>query len=167
MIPSQLEILEQGIRYLTSITDQQYQSIVRPHFSSSAGAHFRHILDHYLALKNMTDGVVDYNVRHRYCQIETDRLAAIQASQELMQWLQGLPLGQMKQPVTVISEISVSEAKSCASPSSFGRELIFVSSHAVHHFAILKIIASLQGAILESNLGLAPATASFQRQQAG
>ena len=68
-------------------------------------------------------------------------------------------------PVEVISEVSVSEQRDFAGHSTFGRELVFVSSHAVHHYFTLKLIAKMQDIQIDSGLGLAPATASYQRSQ--
>ena len=68
-------------------------------------------------------------------------------------------------PVEVISEISVSEQRDFAGHSTFGRELVFVSSHAVHHFFTLKLITKVQGIEMDSDFGIAPATVSFQRDQ--
>ena len=50
MLKSQLEILAQAQNYLINVTESDYTKILTPNFISSAGAHIRHIIDHYLAV---------------------------------------------------------------------------------------------------------------------
>lgn len=166
MIESQLEIIAQGKSFLEQISEENYQKIMKPHLAGSAGAHMRHILDHYLALRSgATEGTVDYNIRHRNSPVETSTDAAIQKWQELEQWLKSLNQSDLDKQITVISEMSISETQNAVCQSTVARELIFVSSHAIHHYSLLAVISSLQGNPVDANMGLAPATASYQRQQ--
>lgn len=165
MINSQLEIIEQAKRFLGSLTDEQYTCVVKPHFSSSAGAHMRHILDHYLALMHREGNTVNYNVRHRFSDVENSTAEALAQLDTIAVWLKSLDDATLNMPVEVISEVSVSEQRDFAGHSTFGRELVFVSSHAVHHYFTLKLIAKMQDINIDANLGLAPATASYQRSQ--
>lgn len=165
MIASQLETLEQAKYFINSLSDEQYCAVLSPHFSSCAGVHLRHIIDHFLALKNNEHGVVDYNSRHRFCAIESNKEMALQAVNDIQGWLEGLSSTLLYQQVIVVSEVSVNETVNCEVQSTFARELMFVSSHAVHHYAMLKLIANMQGVFLDSKFGLAPATLSFVREQ--
>lgn len=45
--------------------------------------------------------------------------------------------------------------------STLSRELVFASSHTVHHFALISVIARLQSVEVTSAFGVAPATASY------
>lgn len=47
--------------------------------------------------------------------------------------------------------------------SSLARELIFSSSHATHHYAVMKIIANLQNVKVKEGLGLAAAKTTYER----
>ena len=165
MIASQLEIVAQGKQYLLKLTDAQYVKIATPLFNSSAGAHMRHIIDHYVALMNISDGVVNYNKRHRFCDFEKYRNKALEQLTLIENWLTGLDESRLDNPVSVISEISISSQQDFAGHSSLGRELVFVASHAVHHYFTLKLIARAQGIQLDESFGLAPATASFRRSE--
>ena len=46
MLSSQLEIVEQAKSFLSSISQFDYTTVIKPHFAGSAGAHMRHVLDH-------------------------------------------------------------------------------------------------------------------------
>jgi hypothetical protein len=167
MLNSQLEIVEQAKQFLSAITQSDYVEVVKPHMAGSAGAHIRHILDHYFAIKlGLENGVVDYNKRNRYSSIETDLSAALQAWSEIETWLEyscGLP---MNTPLDVVSETSIKQTQNIQVPSTLARELVFVSSHAVHHFSLLAVVNSLVGRNSPENFGIAPASVTFARQQA-
>jgi hypothetical protein len=71
-LEGQLETLQQAKEFLLGLSAENYQMVIKPHFASSAGTHMRHILDHYLALKDGIDqGVVNYNKRNRFSSIES------------------------------------------------------------------------------------------------
>lgn len=165
MIASQLEIIEQGKQYLLALTDAQYCKVPKPLFESSAGAHMRHIIDHYKALIQAKNEVVNYNKRYRYCETETQRADALEQLEQIAQWLGSLDEDSLNRPLSVISEISISAKQDFAGNSTLGRELVFVASHAVHHYFTLKLIAKSQNVQLDEGFGLAPATASYQRTQ--
>lgn len=165
MITSQLEILNQGKSYLAAIDDNQYVEVKAPLFSSSVGTHIRHIVDHYQALMERKNHVVNYNKRQRFSKIETCRLTALVAIDAIIEWLTDLSEHHLTESVSVISEIALSEEVDSLTGSTLARELVFVSSHAVHHYSIIKVISGLQNVRLPDTFGIAPATASFLRQQ--
>ena len=166
-LDGQLETIAQAKHYLQGMSEKSYQAILTPHFSGSAGAHMRHILDHYIALRGgMVSGTVNYNKRHRFSEVEKSPEAAMQMWLEIEQWLQGICQLSSDLPLTVICETSLQQTHNSHSQSTLARELVFVSSHAVHHFALLAVIVSLQGLESDNNFGVAPATASHLRRQA-
>jgi hypothetical protein len=162
---SQFEIIQQARQFLTAITESDYQAVVDPHFSGSAGAHMRHIIDHYLALRlGSNAGVINYNLRHRHSVIEHSPQAALQQWHDIETWLHNITTEQLYQTVTVVCEVSAKMTEHAKTQSTLGRELVFVSSHAIHHFSLLAVISSLQGREPQLNFGVAPSTASFLRQ---
>lgn len=174
MIASQLEIIAQAETYLNSISPAQYNEVISSHFVSSAGAHMRHIIEHYLSLKSGAEtGVVNYDHRQRGGDIETNPQAALTALADIRQWLVKLNVSDeqvLNQSLVVKSEVSVSQTLSVKLPSSLARELVFVGSHAVHHYAMIGQIVQHQSANhlieLPKGFGIAPATASFLRTTA-
>ncbi|MCF2948619.1 hypothetical protein L0668_10920 [Paraglaciecola aquimarina] len=166
-LTSLLETVSQAKTFLVGLNEKEYQTIMAPHFSSSAGAHMRHILDHYLALRNGVEhGVINYNKRHRHSDIESCPQAALSAWEELQTWLTEVCQLNADLPLTVICETSVNQTHNTHSRSTLARELVFVSSHAIHHFSLLAVMSSLLGQQTESQFGIAPSTATFLRQRA-
>lgn len=167
MFDSQLEIVQQAKQFLTDISEVDYSSVLQPHMSGSAGVHMRHILDHYQALMTGHEiGLVDYNKRNRFSQTEVDPSAALEQWSVIETWLAHACWLPGDTRIQVQSETSIEHTEYAQVPSTLSRELVFVSSHAIHHFALLAIIRSIQGKPCSENFGIAPATATFLRQQA-
>lgn len=182
VIRGNIEAIHQGIDLISSLSDEQYVHIASPYVSSSIGAHFRHVVDMYNALmvndvNKQTVGIVDYDVRRRGALIEERRDVALEELQSLERWIMQLvdnmpescdvdvPSKQKCQSILVKNEVTLSDSHSVIVESSLVRELIFVGSHAVHHYALIQVIAKLQGVVLSGSLGVAPATATFLREQ--
>jgi hypothetical protein len=167
MISSQLEIIEQAKAFLCELSQFEYQQKVEPHLSSSAGAHMRHIVDHYQALRHgVVTGEVDYNLRNRDSDVENDPQQALAVWKDIEKWLRQISTQDMDKAITVKSEVSINAEQTVSCVSSLGRELMFVASHAIHHYSLLAVIRSLQGGKNDATFGVAPATATYRREAA-
>ncbi len=166
-LEGQLETVQQAKEFLLGLTAENYQMVIKPHFASSAGTHMRHILDHYLALQDgLNQGLVNYNKRNRYSNVESCPQTALLQWQKVEQWLKEVSQLDAEMPLTVVCETSVNETQNTQTTSTLARELVFVSSHAIHHFSLLAVINSLLSNKNEINFGIAPSTATYMRQQA-
>ena len=162
MLKSHIKILQQAVDLLSDITSQDFQRVMQPHMNGSVGQHLRHVVDHYLALENgFENGLVDYDQRNREANIEVSVSAAKETIQAVQKWLRTLTQADLSKAVLVRSEISLSEKIVEDCPSTLAREIMFVSSHAVHHFSLIGIIRSLQGQPVPEFFGYAPATISY------
>lgn len=169
MLTSQLEIIEQGQDYLNSLIKNNkslaYCKIIKPLFISSAGAHMRHIIDHYLALiAGLQLGKVNYDVRHRNSKIEQEPQLALDKLEQISHWLTSLTGTDLTRELTLSTEVSVHEHNTQVVPTSLARELVFASSHAVHHYAMIAQISHHLGLTLPVSFGIAPATATYLRK---
>lgn len=162
--------LEQGVILLKQIPDQCY-SLTLADNESSIGAHYRHILDHFLAVqKALHNGIVDYEQRRRLSAVETERQLAVTEYLQLQQWLISQPVTEWQAGVSVLTDIGVGQQFMVKVASSLGRELLFCCSHAVHHYhSILKIYAQLKPeaaahyCLTSTEIGLAASTATYRR----
>lgn len=167
ILEGHLETVQQAKEFLRGLTAENYQVVIKPHFASSAGTHIRHIIDHYLALKDgLNQGLVNYNKRNRYSRIESCPEIALLEWQKIEKWLNEVSQLDADMPINVVCETSVNEIQNTQTKSTLARELVFVSSHAIHHFSLLAVINSLLGNKDEVNFGIAPSTATFTRQHA-
>lgn len=159
-----LEVSAQALTLLERLTSQQYTHIASPLLQSSIGSHMRHILDvcHALAVWPQSS-MVDYDNRRRAHPVESQRDIAIDEWHRIRAWLGALTASQMETPVTVKSEVCLSRQVHREMPSTLGRELAFISSHAVHHMALIRVSLCAQGVEYENTFGVAPTTLSHQR----
>lgn len=169
MLTSQLEIIKQGQDYLNTLINNNngadYRKVLSPLFMSSAGAHMRHIIDHYLALiAGLPLGKVDYDVRHRNSKVALEPELALDKLAQISYWLKSLVSTDLTRALTLSTETSVHEKKVQSVPTSLARELVFAGSHAVHHYAMIAQIAQQQEMVLPSSFGIAPATATYLRK---
>ncbi len=164
MINSQINILLQAEIYLRTVTSSQYREIIRPLFISSAGAHVRHILDHYSAIMNgLENGIVDYDKRSRGGSVENDISAALLLIADIKSFLTSLSQKQLQQKIQLSTEISVERKLVEIVDTTLARELVFAGSHAIHHFAMIEQISKAQKCSTPDKFGIAPATATFLR----
>ena len=166
MLNSQLEILAQGRAYLEGVTKEDYSQIVTPNFISSAGSHMRHIIDHYQSLLvGFNVKSVDYDYRLRGGDIESCPKAAISKIDEIASWIEQLSESNFNEPLLLSTEVSIKSKNVQTVTTSLARELIFVGSHAVHHYAMISQISFAQKSQFDQSFGLAPSTATFLREK--
>lgn len=165
MLASQLEIIEQALSYLESVSEEDYTAIMSPNFISSAGSHMRHIIDHYQAIIiGINNDLIDYDVRERGSNIESSPVLAMNKLNEIGKWIRTLSENQLNTDILVVNEVSVSNKKVQQVKSSVARELMFASSHAIHHYAMIAQICFAQNILLPKSFGIAPSTATFLRK---
>ncbi|MBU2923451.1 DinB family protein [Colwellia sp. 4_MG-2023] len=164
MIKSQLEIIEQAQSYLNQVSQEDYTAIISPNFISSAGSHIRHIIDHYLALMSgLHNNEIDYDKRGRGSSVELHPTLAIDKLNEISDWIKSLSERQLNTLLPLKTEVSMTSKNVQTVQTSIARELVFVGSHAVHHYAMIAQISFAQTKALPQTFGLAPATVSYMR----
>ncbi len=133
-------------------------------FEQHTGPHLRHVIEHYEALLVREAGcMVDYDRRPRERELESNADLARTRLNALKKRLTGWPDSAMEQALSVHGQWGPSGEFNFATASSMGRELVFVASHAIHHFALLKIRCEQHGIATAPDFGLAPSTvANFQ-----
>ncbi|MEV0372898.1 DinB family protein [Streptomyces sp. NPDC050636] len=156
------EPLHQVQELVGMLTDAQYA-----HRScegaSSIGGHVRHCVDHYTAiLVGVDSGTVEYDRRVRGTALETDRSVALARLGEVRSKVRGLASRPLDRPVEVISVVDPDGSVACTR-STAGRELLFVSHHAVHHVAVMVPMARTLGVNVPAQFGYAPATLAYLR----
>ena len=66
--------------------------------------------------------------------------------------------------LSVTCKTSYAASSSQQSPSTVGREVMYVVAHAVHHYALIGIMAGLMGVGLPPGFGVAPSTIKHQNE---
>ena len=170
IIQANIEALTQGKELLSNIADSHYVYICEPYTKSTIGEHIRHVVDMYEALMVVDQAhLVDYDKRSRGSSVERSRPDACSAIDKILQWMDVVGDGNETQffaaNLLVKSEVRLDVSSSVTLGSSLARELVFVSSHTVHHYAVISMIAKLQNLDVSQYFGVAPATVSFLRNE--
>lgn len=153
-----VSVLDDGVRFVRGIDDAIYTQRHDAAAGSSVGGHFRHVLDHYLRLLDgIGCGRVDYDARERDLRIEQDREVAVAAAERLLAGCAMLAELDPAFPLPVACSVS-SDGPAPTVVSSLGREMVFVISHAVHHYAIMAMMGRHLGAEVPERFGYAPST---------
>ena len=160
-IAGNLRLLGQGLSLLGLIPDELYQATPG---RSSVGAQYRHILDHYLCLlDDLPSGSIDYDARRRDPQVDADPRVAARLTDDLLRRLDDLMEMDLDRPLQVHLAPTADSADGVHYGSTVGRELLFLISHTVHHFAIIRLQLEEAAMSFDAEFGVAPSTLAFHR----
>ncbi len=155
------QVLSQGRDLLAALDAEMYCRKPAPG-RSSIGDHYRHILDHFSCLlEGLPTHQVDYDDRERDVRIAEDRDFAAWLTESLLEQLEqlGARCGDaLAAPMTVTYSVGYGGSTPDTMSSTVGREVAFSVSHAVHHFAIVRLLAETFGSRLPKDFGVAPST---------
>jgi hypothetical protein len=167
LVQAILEILNQGERLLTEISDNAYTHKLPAAFNASIGGHYRHCLDHFRSLLEVVPADdLNYDHRERGTLVETDRFAALNATRELREGWRQVAECHFTRAVNVTCKTSYATGGSQTAASTVGREIMYSVAHAVHHYALIGIMAALMNLKLPAGFGVAPSTLKHQEQTA-
>jgi len=151
--------LEQGIALIRGLDDAAYRGA--PGAGGGVGAQLRHCLDFYSCfLGGIAAARIDYTARERDRRVESDREHAIRRLEAVVGALDGLPHEIADAEVVVRLERAEPTREGWCRSSGL-RELQFLLSHTIHHYALIAGVLRLQGhstAALPADFGVAPST---------
>lgn len=151
-------LLHQALGFLDQLDDETYRDN-----SDTVGAHLRHILEFYECfLEGIKIRHVDYDARRRDRAVETGRLAAQAKIQSILrQFHEVRDLGS-EDMLWVRAEDSAEDFADDWMMSSTSRELQFLRSHTIHHYALIVPGLRSLGVELPSDFGVAPSTLRYR-----
>lgn len=166
LVADNVHYLEQGARLLEAIDDALYAAHP-PIAMSPVGGHLRHCIDFYLSFLDGAGGnEIDYDARKRDPRLETDRRYALDAVRSLMARLRAFPADATDHPLRVAMDRGEGEQGEAAwAGSTIRRELQFLRSHTVHHYALIAAVLQLLDFAPPADFGVAPATLAYRRRR--
>jgi len=157
------DVLQQGCLFLERVGDAMYARAMegpdqgKP--TSPLGAHYRHVLDHFLCLaEGIRTGQVNYDQRRRNPQLESSVTCARLVTEGLIDDFGGLSSEILQSECVVTYSVGYGETEAEAVKSNLAREVMFCVGHAIHHYAILRILCAGVGVKLPYEFGVAPST---------
>lgn len=159
-------IVEQGRQLLEEIDRECYRAATPNLELASMGDHYRHLLDYIAAfLRGVQAGRIDYDDRRRDQQIATDPCAAVEETMRVRGELLSLEFSRLPSDLQVLQRTREDGVKRPLIRSNVQREITFLISHSMHHYAIIAIAARLQGLRPPSKLGVMPSTLRHRRAE--
>lgn len=157
LIERNAALLQQGERLILTLDTETY---VRPIAGqrASVGSHFRHCLDFYERfLEGLGPRRIDYDLRKRDPEEEREPGRALARLQRVV-----IALREQEPPGDEIALQVRAEARGMRESgwhaSTPGRELQFLLSHTVHHYAIVALVLRGWGRAVPETFGVAPST---------
>ena len=161
-----LHFLDQGRALVGDLTDELFTR-GDAHGHASARAHLRHVLDCYRCfLRGLDSGRVDYDARERDPRLETERSVAASVIAEIDAGLRRLEPADRERALRVRVDAAAWGSRDTWTASSVGRELQFLLSHTVHHYAIIAMTLRSLGYDPGRRFGVAPSTLEHQDSSA-
>ncbi len=162
-IDANLIVIRQGIALLEALGEERFTPRLPLCYNASVGGHIRHIIEHYQSfLRGLAEGDIDYEKRPRDARIEGSAAHAGEVLTGIAAQLEIFADRLTNHDLHYCSETSTG----VATPTSVLRELEFLLSHTIHHYALVAVMARLQGCEPPAEFGIAPSTLRFQRAQA-
>jgi hypothetical protein len=161
LLRSVIAEFERGRELIDRLDDLTYRRSANG--TGSVGGHFRHNLDFVNSFLNgIAEGRIDYNARERDVRVEIDRGYAVETLDFAMRRIGGLTDEILERLVYVRSEVYLTTWLL----SSVARELEFLSSHTVHHHALIAEKLAGFGIAVTENFGVAPSTLEYWKAKA-
>jgi hypothetical protein len=161
------DVLRQGCILLDHITDEVYARPLGGNLSGSLGGHYRHVLDHFLCLiEGIRTGDVNYDQRRRNPLLENSVAEARLVTEGLVDKFQAISQDGLQNECIVTYSVGYGDSHAEGVRSNVAREVMFCVGHAIHHYAILKLLCAGAGLKLPYEFGIAPSTLKHLEAQA-
>ena len=129
-----------------------------PSAYAAVGPHLRHCVDHFqLFLDGLPSGAIDYDDRARDPHTERDPAVARASIRKIAERLASIRHHDLDREVSVL-QAAAPGRRTLPARSRMERELVFLSSHTIHHIAIMILSAREVGVTIPAELGVAYST---------
>ena len=151
-------VFEELKEVLEQITNDEYGTSSERLFKATIGQHVRHIIELYQCLLWGYDaGMVNYEMRKRDINIETDCRLAIQLISGLCE-----QIALENKEITLYRSFSLDTIPVEIS-SNYFRELVYNLEHTIHHMALIRVgINELTNVKVSDKFGVAPSTLQYR-----
>lgn len=160
LLRANCELLQQGIQLLSRHDERTFIATDPASYGSGIGAHFRHVLDHYRSfLDGLAGAYIDYDNRIRNTEEETNLEVAMGSLGAIFKRIEEANVS--LDGIVKVKVRAAEEGEPLLTTSSLGRELQFLVSHTVHHYALIAIASRMQGIYPNESFGVAPSTLNY------
>ncbi len=159
LINSVEEVLGQGCILLDGITYELYAHDAASKASGTIGAHYRHVLEHFVCiLQGLPSARINYDERQRDVRIENSVSYARRVTERLIGEFREVSADDLLQECAVINSVAYGNGEAEGVSSTVAREVMYSIGHAIHHYAIIKLLCAGMDVRLPYEFGVAPST---------
>ncbi len=156
------DVLLQGLGLLFQLGDQTYSRVARDPFNASIGQHYRHMLEHFQSLvTGLRAEEINYDARERNPRLQTEVTWASIATCDILRALKRYTNEALARDCTVINSVGYTAPDPSSFSSNISRELAYCAGHAIHHYAIIRLIGHEIGVPVPAEFGVAPSTLKY------
>lgn len=159
LVEAAQDVLLQGLGLLFELTDRSYAHATGAPFNASIGQHYRHVLEHFQSLiVGLRAGEINYDARERSLRLQGEVTYASIATCDVLRALKRYTEEMLARPCKVINSVGYGTSKPATFESNVSRELGYCVGHAIHHYAIVRLICHEIGISVPAEFGVAPST---------
>jgi len=153
------DVLLQGLRLLFDLDDGSYSRIAGAPFNASIGQHYRHVIEHFQILtRGLQGGEINYDARDRNIRLQSEVTFGSITTCDILRILKRYTDEILARGCKVTNSVGYSSSQPSTFESNVGRELAYCAGHAIHHYAIIRLICHQIGVTVPAEFGFAPAT---------
>ncbi|WP_404367356.1 DinB family protein [Marinobacter sp.] len=165
LVAENLHAISQLVELLIRLPPPLYRERFGVKKQHVIGKHVRHIIDHYTALLTALyekpEAPLNYENREREALLELDARAACQRLLAIRESVASIHPDLQSRLLAM--EHGSDDGKSPVT-TSVGRELVFLSSHSIHHMAIIGMLVEQAGIEVSDEFGVHPSTLRHQQR---
>jgi uncharacterized damage-inducible protein DinB len=163
LICDNLALLDQALDLLDAIDDADYDRSPLGFEPHRIGGHLRHCLEFYgCFLDGVSTGLADYDSRRRDARVEHEKRAA---TQRVIATIDRLSTASFSSGNSLWARVEGSAGSSPVQTSA-ERELGFLLSHTIHHFALIAMTMRALGLPVDPAFGVSPSTLRHRAEEA-
>jgi len=152
-------VLSQGLTLLFELEDGTYSKTAGAPFHASIGGHYRHLLEHFESLiTGLRAGEINYDARERNLRLQSEVTYASIVTCDVLRALKRYLPETLSRHCKVINSVGYSASQPFLMDSNVGRELAYCIGHAIHHYAIIRLICHELHVRVPAEFGVAPST---------
>ncbi len=153
------DVLSQGLTLLFELGDATYSRTASAPFHASIGGHYRHVLEHFESLiKGLRAGEINYDARERNLRLQSEVTYASIVTCDVLRALKRFAPDTLSRNCRVINSVGYGVSQPVSMDSNVARELAYCIGHAIHHYAIIRLICHELDVRVPAEFGVAPST---------
>jgi hypothetical protein len=127
-------------------------------------AHVRHALDHFDSLfRGAESGSINYDQRARDIATEADARVARARVIRCLNFLGRLIEGDLGTTAVEVKSLVAPDRYGTSVLSTLGRESLFVTTHLVHHLALIRVLLANSEIVFSADFGKALSTIAYEQ----